>query len=546
MNPYKKCTITIWCLLLLPLQTCFADNPFITHIYTADPTARVFNGKMFVYTSHDIQETGNQGVNGFCMADYHCFSSEDLITWTDHGVILHQNDVPWAKKNYSMWAPDCVEKGGTYYFYFPTHSSNGFRVGVATASKPEGPFTAESNFITNANGIDPNVYIDDNGTPYLYFGGGDNLKMMTLNSNMKTPASDVSTIQNLPDNYKEGAFVFKRNGTIYFTFPHDQGGGEAIVYATGNNPKGPFTYRGIIMDKWTDGCWTNHHSVVEYNGQWYFFYHHHDLSGDQTLRSIRADYLYFNADGTIKKVTPTLRGIGICKASNEIQIDRYNNLSSSGAQVHLVQGGEPAGWQVDYIQNGGWIQYNDVDFGTGNQVKVNARVSSGDQGGTLEIRVGSPTGQLLGSIPVTNTGGWNTWKTVTANVQSTVTGVTDLVACFKGSGSGNLFNVNWIQFEEDAVGLAKDFISQNNSTCIKSISLHADGMMKLRVTENGNVKLIFYNVKGMKILEYPEIYMHKGKATSITLKRLARGLYYISVELNGQTKGYQKVITFNQ
>ena len=150
-------------LLLLGTVSVYAQNPVIRNIYSADPTARVFNGKVYLYPSHDIFPPEGQRQDWFCMEDYHVFSSENLIDWTDHGMIVTQNKVPWVRPDsYSMWAPDCVERNGKYYFYFPSAPAagrGGFAVGVAIADSPEGPFIPEPQPIAGINGIDPCVLL---------------------------------------------------------------------------------------------------------------------------------------------------------------------------------------------------------------------------------------------------------------------------------------------------------------------------------------------------------------------------------------------------
>ncbi|WP_075591262.1 carbohydrate-binding protein [Labilibacter marinus] len=448
--------------LIFSSNYVLADNPLVTHIYTADPTARVFNNVLYIYPSHDIQESdGLSGKNGFMMGDYHVFSTTDLINYTDHGVILDQKDVDWVDNDsYAMWAPDCNTKNGKYYFYFP----GDFKIGVAVADDPVGPYIPVQQPIEHANGIDPCMFIDDDGTPYLYFGGGENLKVMRMKEDMITPDMNPITVTSLQTQYKEGSFMFKRNGTYYFTYPVDLHGTEEIYYATGDNPLGPFTQKGTIMDRWTD-CWTNHHSIVEYQNQWYIFYHHEDLSSDKTLRSMCADKLFFNADGSIQKVTPTLRGIGIRKAWENIQVDRYSDKSN--VEVNVLSDNEPAGFKTEQIRNNGWIKYNDVDFASENYSKVLVRAASNTSGGQIEIRLGSNSGQLLSTIDVPNTGGLSSWQTLSASINTQPTGINNLVCVFKGSD--NIMVLNWVQFvKQNSIIISKNgtgngIIKMNNS-----------------------------------------------------------------------------------
>ncbi|MDV7185924.1 family 43 glycosylhydrolase [Lutibacter sp. TH_r2] len=437
--------LLLTCLIILTSWHAFSQNPLVTHMFTADPTARVFNNKLYVFPSTDIVCEEGKSQNGFCMPSYNVFSTEDLTTWTDHGLIIDQTDVPWGKKDgFGMWAPDCVEKDGIYYYFFPAppEDGKGFRrIGVATATSPEGPYTLEDNYIQGVEGIDPNVLIDDDGRAYLYYGGGENLKAVELNADMKSIKGKPKTIEKLPTRYKEGSFVFKKNGIYYFTFPHDQSGSEEISYATGKNPMGPFEYQGIIMDRFKDGIWTNHHSIVEYKKQWFIFYHHHDISNNQHLRSMRADSLFFDNKGAILKKEATLRGIGITKIDKPIQIDRYSKAHN--LKVNRLKYADVVGWQLDYIKNGSYVTYNSVDFGNGTAKNVILKASSGMQGGTVNVFVAN---ELIAKIKVTNTGNWDNWKEFKVPLDKTVKGIQNIKLVFEGNDS-YLMNVDWIKFD---------------------------------------------------------------------------------------------------
>ena len=189
-SPMKKICLSL--LMSVPLVS-MAQNPIIRDQFTADPTARVFNNKVYLYPSHDIVPPAGQRQDWFCMEDYHVFSSENLTDWTDHGVIVTQNKVPWVKPNsYSMWAPDCVYKDGKYYFYFPSNpaSGMGFGIGVAVADSPEGPFIPEPEPIKGINGIDPCVLLASDGNAYIFWGAG---RCAKLKPNMKELADDTPT-----------------------------------------------------------------------------------------------------------------------------------------------------------------------------------------------------------------------------------------------------------------------------------------------------------------------------------------------------------------
>jgi len=384
------------------------------------------------------------------MPSYNVFSTEDLTTWKDHGKIIDQTDVPWGRKDgFGMWAPDCIEKNGIYYYYFPAPpiDKSGFRrVGVATATKPEGPYTLEKSYIKGVNGIDPNVLNDDDGKSYIYFGGGKKLYVAELNSDMKSIKGEAKVIEGLPDGYKEGPFMFKKDGLYYFTFPHDKSGSEEIAYATGTSPMGPFDYQGMIMERWKDGIWTNHHSILEYKKQWYIFYHHHDISKDQHLRSMRADSLFFGNKGKILKKEATLRGIGITKTDKPIQIDRFS--TSKKLKVSRLSDKNIVGWKLDYIKPNASVTYNAIDFDSQKYKKVLYRISSGSKGGTIKLYLDN---SLLSETKVTSTGNWNTWKIIETPISEKkkgkkIKGIKNIKLVFEGDGD-YLMNLDWLKFE---------------------------------------------------------------------------------------------------
>lgn len=420
-----------------------AQNPIIHDQYTADPTARVFNGKMYLYPSHDIESPIDELKEWFCMADYHVFSSDNLVDWTDHGVILTQNNIPWVKKDsYAMWAPDCVEKDGRYYFYFPASPKDmerGFGIGVAISDNPEGPFMAMPRPIKGVMGIDPCVLVDDDGQSYIYWSGM-GISVAKLKDNMLELDSEPKRIEGLPEGFKEGPFAFKRDGHYYLTFPWVRDVTETLAYAMSDNPMGPFEFKGVIMDESPTGCWTNHHSLVKKDGQWYLFYHHNDYSPDMDKRrSARIDLVSFNADGTINKVVPTLRGVGISDARKHIQIDRYSEKSTKGVTLkYLDENDRFKGWAAVFSKKGAWIRYDRVDFGQKPVKEAKVRVLSR---GVCEIGISDISGKTIAAIPLRAA---KEWQTVTVPVSFSPTGIVDLkVTLIKGSG----VEIDWIGFD---------------------------------------------------------------------------------------------------
>jgi hypothetical protein len=320
------------------------SKPLITEMYTADPSAHVFDGKLYIYPSHDIDAGIPENDNGdhFDMRDYHIFSMDSVGgAVTDHGVALSVKDIPWAGRQ--LWAPDAAFKDGKYYLYFPVKDKKDvFRIGVATSGSPAGPFVPEKEPIKGSFSIDPAVFTDSDGSSYMYFGGiwGGQLqrwnkgeyaangsktdlekdtaaaltaKVAKLSPDMKQFAEEVRDVVILDKEGKpllggdhdrrffEGSWMHKYNGKYYFSY--STGDTHKLVYAIGDTPYGPFTYQGIILLPVVG--WTTHHSIVEFNGQWLLFYHDTELSGGKThLRNVKMTTLQHEADGSIKTISP--------------------------------------------------------------------------------------------------------------------------------------------------------------------------------------------------------------------------------------------------
>lgn len=317
----------------------FLTQPLVTAVYTADPSAHVFGGRLFVYPSHDFEAgiPADDLGSHFGMKDYHVFSMDTMGgPVTDHGVALDIKDVPWAGRQ--MWAPDAAEKNGKYYFYFPVKDKQDvFRIGVAIGDRPEGPFTARPEPVPGTYSIDPAVFRDDDGQFYMYFGGiwGGQLQRWrtgryqpedtypandqpALTAKVARVGADMTSLAEPPrdvvildeqgkplvagDNARrffEASWMHKYNGTYYFSY--STGDTHFIAYATAQTPYGPFTYRGRVLEPVLG--WTNHHSIVEFQGKWWLFYHDSQLSGGQThLRNIKVTPLTHRADGTIDTI----------------------------------------------------------------------------------------------------------------------------------------------------------------------------------------------------------------------------------------------------
>jgi hypothetical protein len=430
---------------MLQVPAAFATNPLIMDQFTADPTARVFEGKIYMYPSHDIKAPPEYKgrPDWFVMEDYHVFSSENLTDWKDHGVIVTQTGVEWTNPtSYAMWAPDCVFKDGKYYFYFPaTAKAGGMKIGVAVADKPYGPFKPEISYIEGVNGIDPSVLIDKDGSAYLYY-SLNKIFVAKLKPNMREIEGEPKVIDNLPTKgLLEGPFVFERKGIYYLTYPHVENKIERLEYATSTSPMGPFKQAGVILDESESGCWTVHHSLIDWKGQWYLFYHDRDLSPSfDKNRSARADKLYFNADGTIQKVVPTLRGVGLVEAKSQIQIDRYSATSGKDVAIsYLDDKNTHAGWKTTFKTAKSWLRFNEVDFGRGSLKSIDLRARA-PAGSTLEVRLDKQDGPVIGRIEV---GKGTDWETASVAAKNIPRGVHDL---FVTQAGGEAVEVDWVSF----------------------------------------------------------------------------------------------------
>lgn len=311
--------------------------------FMADPAAHVFGGKLYIYPSHDRESGIPENDNGdhFDMRDYHVFSTEDIESGslTDHGVVLAINQIAWAGRQ--LWDCDVAEKDGRYYMYFPLEDKNDiFRIGVAIADRPEGPFRPQSDPIRGSYSIDPAVFDDGNGNYYMYFGGlwGGQLqryrdnkalesanlpadgeaalpsRVVRLSTDMLQFAEEPRPVVILDEQgapltagdsehrFFEASWMHKYNGRYYYSY--STGDTHLLCYAIGDNPYGPFTYQGVILTPVVG--WTTHHAIVEFKGKWYLFHHDSVPSGGRTwLRSLKVVELEYDVDGRIKTIDGT-------------------------------------------------------------------------------------------------------------------------------------------------------------------------------------------------------------------------------------------------
>ncbi|WP_437760819.1 glycoside hydrolase family 43 protein [Sorangium sp. So ce1389] len=442
--------------LLLGSTTVFpsesmADNPIVQTIYTADPAPMVHDGTLYLYTTHDEDSASTF----FGMNEWRVYSSTDMVNWTDRGSPLRYKDFSWAKTD--AWAGQVAHRNGKFYFYVPTSSRtlNRMTIGVAVSDSPVGPFEdalGKPLITANCGDIDPTVFIDDDGQAYLYW-GNPNLCYVKLNEDMISYQGEVVRVPmtaesfgqrtgstERPTLYEEGPWLYKRNGMYYLAYP---AGGipEYIAYSTSSSPTGPWTYRGVIMPT-EGGSFTNHPGIIDYKDKSYFFYHNGALpGGDGYHRSVAVEEFTYNADGTIPTITMTEAGPpGVGTLDPYVMTEAETIAWESGVETEACSEG---GINVTSIEDGDYIKVKGVDFGPG-AVSFDARVASATGGGSIELRLDSTTGTLVGTCTVEGTGGPQTWVTRSCAVDG-ATGIHDLYLKFTG-GNGPLFNFNWWKF----------------------------------------------------------------------------------------------------
>jgi hypothetical protein len=435
-------------------EVCYADNPVVQSIYTADPAPMVYDEKVYLYTGHDQ----NTATTNYKMLDWRCYSSTDMVNWTDNGSVLDVTAFKWARQDQDANAAQVIYRNGKFYYYVAVSCTlagkGGIGIGVAVSDSPTGPFldAIGKPLITNDmttyashswDDLDPTVFIDDDGQAYLYW-GNNACYYAKLNNDMISLKGSISAVSLTKEafgpDYEEAPWIYKRNGLYYLIYA--SGFPECIAYSTSTSPTGPWTYRGIVMPK-QGSCSTNHSGVIDYKGNSYFFYHDASLPGGGNYkRCARIEKFTYNADGTIPTFNMTSGGVvkGVSNLNPYLQTEAETICWESGVATEKCSEG---GMDVENIENGDWIKVEGVDFSSG-AVSFDARVASATNGGKIELRLDSSTGTLIGTCGVQGTGGGQNWTTKSCNITG-ATGVHDLYLQFTG-GSGNLFNINWWKF----------------------------------------------------------------------------------------------------
>jgi len=424
-------------------------NPVIEE-GSADPSVRVFNGKVYIYPSHDFSADNDFWI----MKDWKVYSTEDLIHFTDHGVILEGSDIKWAPQPDHCWAPDCIEKNGKYYFYFCLADiSTGWegQIGVAVSNSPAGPFTDplgkplidkyetvqdyEDRFLFN---IDPAVFIDDDGKSYLIWGNG-GCYIAELNEDMISLRSEISKVEIIGhQGYREGPFVWKRKDFYYMLYsPYGGSGYDELHYATSKNIKGPYHFRGYIVGHGKKG--NEHGSVFEYKGQWYVAYH--DLFPTDKYRKTCFEIIHYRQNGDLAQVFPTKDGVGWYDGSSWIEAENYFE-KSKGIEYREH---DENGFHLSRVQQGEWVKYPNIRMGAGYENTLKVWSASGSTGGKIEIISDSLNGKKLGELQVKNTNGWLSWRTFETKLIPH-DGIIDVYFKFQGDGD-ELLSLDWFQFQ---------------------------------------------------------------------------------------------------
>lgn len=430
-----------------------AQNPIVQTNYTADPAPMVYNGKVYLYTSHDEDES-----TWFTMNDWRLYTTEDMVNWTDHGAVLSYKEFEWAKRN--AWAPQCIERKGKFYMYVPntTREGNG-AIGVAVADSPYGPFIDPLGkpLVSNSNAdIDPTVFIDDDGQAYLFW-GNPVCYYVKLNEDMISFDGEIKQIPNTiesfgkrtvdnpqrPTTYEEGPWMYKRNNLYYLFFAAGPIS-EHIGYSTSKNIEGPWKYQGVVMPT-QGGAFTNHPGVIDFKGKSYFFYHNAALPGGTGFtRSVSVEELKFNKDGSIVQMNMTE---GIKQSLSTINPFAKNEAETiAWSEGVKSMKNNVVGNFITAKYNDAYTNVKEVDFRKKGASRFTARIGTTHNSDvSMEIRLDSKDGELIGTVKVPMTGGNDRWSVQTIDIKN-VSGVHDLYFVFKGKAPSQIMYFDYWMF----------------------------------------------------------------------------------------------------
>jgi hypothetical protein len=442
----------------LPLPPSVGNPILPLDIYVADGEPHVWDdGRLYIYGSHD------ELANGYCGPDHFVYSTDDMVNWVDHGRSFYlysgsTGTVTW-NSGAKLWAPDVVFKDGLYYLYFCLPD---FTDGMAESPYPYGPFVNPRKIDTSPEeGNDPAAFVDDDGKAYFYFGmspkpngakGGQleddmfTIKPGTLKNNLVT--------LNGTDSFFEASSMRKFNGVYYLVYAGPTGGPVQLRYATSTvSPLGPFTYRGILIDVSEGGSSNNvHGGLFQFDGKYYLAYHR-SSRGNTSSRRFSIEPVTINPDGTIDRVYITSSGpFAPFPADSRIEAERAAQISGPNqSPIEAASADSGAGLEkLGSIKPGNYASFKYVDFGTSGTSRVTsvtARASSTSSANkSIEVRLDSTSGPLIATIPIGNTGNWNTYEDFTAPIFEDASGARAVYLLFKGDGSADIMNLNWFTF----------------------------------------------------------------------------------------------------
>ena len=460
----------------LSLMNSFAQNPIVQTWFTSDPAPLVSGDKMYVYTGHD-----EDNADFFWMYEWRCYSTNDMVNWTDHGPLMGLHTFSWADDR--AWAAQTIERDGKFYWYICAHSklTNGMAIGVAVADSPTGPFRDALGKPLFDNGswdnIDPTVFIDDDGQAWLFW-GNPTVNYARLNRDMLSFDGEVSQVKQTiegfgspsmrerqkdvkyKDCYTEGPWILKRTffpvnskgkkakkpTSLYYLLYAAGGVPEHIAYSTAPSFEGPWTYRGEIMPLEDTKSFTNHCGVADFRGHSYFFYHTGKLPrGGGFGRSVAVEEFQYNADGTFPIIHHTEEGVAPIATLNPWQRQEAETIAwSVGVKT---ENNDRTGVFVSDIHNGDYIKVREVDFSDIQPKTFAVSAASALQGGKIEVHLDSLQGQQIAVAEVPCTGGWENWKRISSSISEKVVGKHDVYFRFTGNKGAKLFNFDWWIFE---------------------------------------------------------------------------------------------------
>ncbi len=467
--------------------SALADNPISTYHYLADPGAAADDDYFYIITDSDDPAPANS--NGYKIYALYAFRSRDMQNWTDYGIIYDARKVSGIN---DIWASGIAVHNGTFYIVFPDGGGGG--IGYIKAPAIEGPWTnavgqgkdklVGGRGIIGCDGVswcfDPGIFIDDDGTTYVTWGGGestsrpntDNFDIVKLNDAKNAPVGNGSHVKvnNLPTRKMlEASYIHKHKGTYYFSYSTGwQQGAPTIDYGTSNNVMGPYTWKGTILgDPSMNGRSingnNNHHGIAEFKGHSYVVYHDRRIAkGHNGLeiipaddgqpkpnegyhRSVSVDEMFYNADGTIQTVKVTDEGPA--QIENFDPYDWYPALTSSKqkgirSRSNFVQGKAAEHVLLPLSSKESWLRVSGVDFGTA-ATGFTVEAASAADNNKIEIRTGSATGTLAGTCTLKNTGNKNTYAENKCEVEGLKGIVKQLFLVFKGDRDSTMAIKAW-------------------------------------------------------------------------------------------------------